>query len=113
MNHLTPLFQSQPIPASRSPETATKQSGLDSFLRNFTELVRTPPATKSDEIGVFSRDVEIFRRSVITLSNHALPARGNCSSEALCPNVILLLSQARRNSRISIRITFEPRTDLA
>ncbi|KAH0983269.1 hypothetical protein GBA52_010446 [Prunus armeniaca] len=68
-------------------------------------------------IGVLSQDVEIILRSVIASGNHALPvrvaARGHCSSEALCPNVILLLSRARRNSWMSIRITFEPRTNLA
>ncbi|CAL9018802.1 unnamed protein product, partial [Prunus brigantina] len=54
-------------------------------------------------------DFEIFRRSVIALGTHALPAlveaRGHCSKEALCPNVILLSSRARWDLRISIRTT--------
>ncbi|KAL6288708.1 hypothetical protein ACE6H2_006218 [Prunus campanulata] len=66
-------------------------------------------------VGVLSRDSVFFRRSDITLDTHALPARvasrGHCIRRAFCPNVIPWLSRARRILRISIRITFEPRTD--
>ncbi|CAL2247444.1 unnamed protein product [Prunus armeniaca] len=114
----------------RTPQATKSDKGVR-FQQTFGSLFRPLPASfwgrsknKSGSkcgflpsIGVLSRAVEIFRQSVIASGNHALPARvvarGHYSSEALCLNVILLLSRARRNSRISIRITFEPRTDLA
>ncbi|CAL8100580.1 unnamed protein product [Prunus armeniaca] len=108
------LFQSQPSQSQSAVLVTGNRHETGRFGQFLTEFHGARSDTSGHQIGlvrigVLSRDVEIFRRSVIASGNHALPAcvaaRGNCSNEALCPNLILLLSRARRNSRISIRIT--------
>ncbi|KAI5336460.1 hypothetical protein L3X38_015727 [Prunus dulcis] len=65
--------------------------------------------------GIWSRGFKFFRRGVIALDTHrcrrVLRRVGEGNAVALCLVAILRLSRARRNSRISIWIPFEPRTD--
>ncbi|CAL8102123.1 unnamed protein product [Prunus armeniaca] len=67
-----------------SPENRREKLG---FARNFTGFVlRRPAAIFGDpgfgRVGVLSRDLWFFRRWVIALDTHALPARGHCSRGA-------------------------------
>ncbi|CAL2229959.1 unnamed protein product [Prunus armeniaca] len=68
-------------------------------------------------IGVLNRDVEIFRRGVIALGTtrcqRVWRRVGSRVGTTVSPRMISQSSRARRISRILIRITFEPRTDLA
>ncbi|CAL8078526.1 unnamed protein product [Prunus armeniaca] len=87
-----------PPAAGIPPENRRKQPG---FARNFAGFVLRRPATDSGNVsssiyelkfgrfrdrdsghfrvGVLSRDLWFFRRWVIALDTHALPARGHCS----------------------------------
>ncbi|KAI5338509.1 hypothetical protein L3X38_017780 [Prunus dulcis] len=68
-------------------------------------------------IGVWAGGLEYFWLPKIDQATHTLPARvaerGLHSEVTLSPRMILMLSRACRNSRISIWATFEPRLDLA
>ncbi|CAL2231669.1 unnamed protein product [Prunus armeniaca] len=68
-------------------------------------------------IGVLNRDVEIFRRGFIALGTtrcqRVWRRVGSRMGTTVSPRMISQSSRARRISRILIRITFEPRTDLA
>ncbi|CAB4287974.1 unnamed protein product [Prunus armeniaca] len=62
-----------------SPENRREKLG---FARNFTGFVLRRPAAIFGDPGVLSRDLWFFRRWVIALDTHALPARGHCSRGA-------------------------------
>ncbi|KAI5325111.1 hypothetical protein L3X38_034185 [Prunus dulcis] len=68
-------------------------------------------------VGVWSRGLKFFRRAEIALDTHrcrlVLGRVDEGGAVALCLVAILMLSRARRISRISIWIPFEPRTDFS
>ncbi|CAL2276195.1 unnamed protein product [Prunus armeniaca] len=118
----------------RPPIPASERRQLDlriGFRPNFGMRFRPLPVSfwgtsknKSDSklgvlprVGVLSRDLWFFRRWVIALDTHALPARGRRVGIVVeghfCPIVILSMSRARRCARISFWIPLEFRTDIA